>query len=300
MAVHKRAYRPYDGPLTEERRRFLVLPRYSFMELFESRVLLAYFVLCFVPFLVELAILYVANSAPARALLGIDRPPDAVRAEFFVATLTIQSTLAFLLAAWVAPVLVSPDLVNGALPLYLSRPFSRADYIAGKALVLVGLLSAITWAPGLVLFGVQAGLSGRQWAWDNLRVPGAILLGSAIWIAVLTLLGLAISACIKWRLVASAGLIATFFMGSAFGEMWREVLRNPWGRLANLTYLVGIVWRDLFDLTRYRAAPIQPLDDASLASADIPTWAAWAMLLATCAFCTWLLNRRLRAREVVA
>ena len=60
MAVHKRAYRPYEGPLTPERRRVLVLPRYAFLELFESRVLLSFFVLCFVPFLVELAIVYVA------------------------------------------------------------------------------------------------------------------------------------------------------------------------------------------------------------------------------------------------
>ena len=35
MAVHKRAYRPYGGELTAERWRFLVLPRYGLLELFE-------------------------------------------------------------------------------------------------------------------------------------------------------------------------------------------------------------------------------------------------------------------------
>jgi ABC-2 type transport system permease protein len=298
MAVHKRAYRPYEGPLTPERRRFLVLPRYALMELFESRVLLSFFVLCFVPFLVELAIVYLANSAPARALLGIQGQPDAVGTAFFVATLSIQSMLAFMLTAWVAPVIVSPDLVNGALPLYLSRPFSRAEYVAGKAVVLVGLLSAITWVPVLTLFAVQAGLAGREWLWANLRVSWATLLGASIWIAVLTLLGLALSACIKWRLVASAAVLGAFFMGSAFGEMWREVLRNPWGRLANLMYLVGIVWRDLFGLATQHPVAREMLDDRR--ARDVPSWAAWAALLATCALCMWLLNRRLRAREVVS
>ena len=298
MAVHKRVYRPYEGPLIPERRRFLVLPRYAFRELFEARVLLAFFVLCFTPFLVELAFVYLSNSPPARALLGLPPELTAVGAGFFLGSLGVQGVLAFLMTAWVAPVLVSPDLVNGALPLYLSRPFSRLEYVAGKALVLVGLLSAITWVPVLTLFLVQAGLAGPGWLWANLRISWATVLGAAIWIAVLTLLGLALSACIKWRLVASAALVASFFMGTAFGEMWREVLRNPWGRLVNLSYLVGIVWRDLFGVGTRRTVAREMFEERRMA--DLPGWAAWAGLLLTCALCAWLLNRRLRAREVVS
>jgi ABC-2 type transport system permease protein len=298
MAVHKRAYRPYDGPLTPEGQRLLVLPRYAFRDLFESRVLLAFFVLCFMPFLVELAIVYVANSPPARALLGLDGRPDVIDREFFLVTLGVQSALAFMLTAWVAPVLVSPDLVNGALPLYLSRPFSRAEYVAGKALVLFALLSAITWVPVLTVFGVQAGLAGPQWLWANLRISWATLLGSVLWIVVLTLLGLALSACIRWRLVASAAVVATFFVGTAFGEMWREVLRNPWGRLANLSYLVSVVWRSLFGLPLQRPVAREMFDERRLA--DVPTWAAVAALATACALFVWLLDKRLRAREVVS
>jgi ABC-2 type transport system permease protein len=298
MAVHRRAYRPYEGPLTPERWRLLVLPRYSFMELFQSQVLLAFFVLCFVPFLVELAVVYVTNSAPARALLGITSRPDLIGGEFFHLALGIQSTLAFLLTAWVAPVLVSPDLVNGALPLYLSRPFSRAEYVAGKALVLVALLSAITWVPVLTVFGVQASLAGSDWLWQNLRLSWATFLGASLWIVVLTLLGLALSACIRWRLVASAAVVATFFVGTAFGEMWREVLRNPWGRLANLSYLVSVVWRALFGLPSQRPVAREMFEERRLG--DVPAWAACAALAAACALFVWLLNKRLRAREVVS
>jgi hypothetical protein len=269
MAVHRRAYRPYEGPLTPERWRLLVLPRYSFMELFQSQVLLAFFVLCFVPFLVELAVVYVTNSAPARALLGITSRPDLIGGEFFHLALGIQSTLAFLLTAWVAPVLVSPDLVNGALPLYLSRPFC-----------------------------VQASLAGSDWLWQNLRLSWATFLGASLWIVVLTLLGLALSACIRWRLVASAAVVATFFVGTAFGEMWREVLRNPWGRLANLSYLVSVVWRALFGLPSQRPVAREMFEERRLG--DVPAWAACAALAAACALFVWLLNKRLRAREVVS
>src|SRR5688572_5836335 len=222
MAVHKRAYRPYDGPLTSERFRFLVLPRYAFSELFQSRILMAYVVLCFVPFLVEAAGVYIAHSAPARLLLGLPEMSSAriLRPEFFLGALSVQGFLAFFLAAWVAPVLVSPDLVNGALPLFLSRPFTRAEYILGKMTVLVAMLSLVTWVPLLGVFLLQAGLA-EGWLIPNLRVGFALLVGSFIWVGLLTVLGLAVSACIRWRIVATGAMFAIFFMGAAFGEIWQ-------------------------------------------------------------------------------
>jgi ABC-2 type transport system permease protein len=298
VAVHKRAYRPYEGPLTSERGRFLVLPRYGLLELFESRLLTAFCVLCFVPILIGASAIYIAYSPAARALLEMSSAPDFVRKpDFFFATLTFQGGLAFLLTAWVAPVLVSPDLVNGALPLYLSRPFTRAEYVLGKATVLLTLLSAITWVPVLVLFALEAGLA-EGWGLAHIRIAAAVFAGAWVWILVLTLLGLAISAWIRWRVVASGALAGVFFMGAAFGEMWKEVLHAPWGRLANLYYLVGLVWRSLFGMvTRYSMAQ-EMFNDGP--GRDLPTWAAWAGLAAAAALSVWLLERRLRAREVVS
>lgn len=291
MAVHKRAYRPYEGPLTEERFRFLVLARYGFQHVFASRVVLAFVVLCYVPFLVEAAAIYVASSPAAKALLRIStaNAADPVKVEFFLVVQTIQGVLAFILTAWVAPVLVSPDLVNGALPLFLSRPFSRAEYVLGKATLVAGILSAITWVPGLLLFFLQAGLADTAWLKANWRVPFAMLVGYAVWIVVLTLLGLALSAMIRWRIVASAALFGLFFMGSTFAEAWVGVLRNPWGRVANLPYMIGLVWTNLYGVTVPRPR-----------MGEVPLWAAWATLALVCAASLWILNRRLQAREVAA
>jgi ABC-2 type transport system permease protein len=295
LAVYKRSYRPYQGPLTSERWRFLVVPRYALQELVESRVLMAFVVMCLFPFLAEAAGIYVANSEAARALLHVSGQPNPMRPEFFAATLVWQGTLAFILTSWVAPVLVSPDLVNGALPLYLSRPFSRAEYLLGKALALLTLLSVVTWVPGLLLFALQAGLAQSGWLAANLRVAWATFAGAWIWISVLALVGLALSAWIRWRLVASTALFAVFFLGSAFGEVWREVLRDPWGRLANLPYLIGVIWIDLFGIE-----PAPEVARETQALRELPTWAAWAGLVLVCAVCVWLLDKRLRAREVVS
>jgi hypothetical protein len=97
--------------------------------------------------------------------------------------------------------------------------------------------------------------------------------------------------------VASGALAGVFFMGAAFGEMWREVLHAPWGRLANLYYLVGLVWRSLFGLFTDRSMAQEMFNERGR---DLPTWAAWAGLATAAALSVWLLERRLRAREVVS
>ena len=55
MAVYKRTYKSYRGPLTPAWSRFTVLSRYGLSTLFDSRPFTAYTVLCFLPFLGGLA-----------------------------------------------------------------------------------------------------------------------------------------------------------------------------------------------------------------------------------------------------
>ena len=128
----------------------------------------------------------------------------------------VQGVLAFLMTAFAGPGLISPDLANGALPLYFCRPFSRLEYVLGKASVLGILLSEITWVPGIVLFAVQASLAGPRWAWDHLWIAASLIVSSIIWIVVLALLAMALSAWVKWRIVAGALLLAVLFFGAGF------------------------------------------------------------------------------------
>jgi hypothetical protein len=288
MAVYKRSYKPYDGALTPEWSRFTVVSRFALRELFESRLLTIFVVLCFVPFLGEVAGIYLANSAAARAVLGVRDNAGWIRPQVFLQMLGFQGGLAFLLASWTAPMLVSPDLVNGALPLFLSRPLSRTEYVLGKAGALLLLLSLVTWVPLLTVFALQAGLAESGWLAANARIGWATFAGASIWIVVLTLLGLAVSAWIKWRLLASGALFGVLFMGAAFGEVGHGVLRNSWVRLVNLSYLINTVWANLFGIP-WRGAR----------GDDLPVWAAWLGLIAACAIFVALLDRRLQAREVV-
>lgn len=294
MAVYRRSYRPYAGRLTASGTRLLTITRYALLEVVDSRLMQAFFVLCLVPFLIECGLVYVVHNPAAQALLGgVDLSAllkiDAV---FFLRCLRIQGFLAFILAAWIGPSLIAPDLTNGALPLYLSRPISRAEYVAGKLAVLFVVLSLVTWVPMLLLFLLQSALA-EGWMGDNLRIAGALLLGSLIWIALISLLSLALSAMVRRRVVGTLLMCAVFFVGPPFSVIWEDVIGNAWGQLASLGYVIVIVWNRLF-LT----LPAVITRNGRVVEA-LPTWAAWGTLLLVCAFSLWLLNRRVRAREIV-
>jgi len=287
MAVYKRSYRGYAGPVTSEWSRFAIIPRYAYRGLFRSKIMTAFFVICFIPPLVFLFLIYLANNIGSFAkMFGVTgaTSPFAIDGEFFATYLGIQAALSFILTAFVGPGLISGDLANRALPLYLSRPFTRAEYVIGKMSVLLMLLSLITWVPGLILFAVQGVLGGPAWLSRNLWIAWAVFAGSWIWILVISLLALALSAWVKWRIAAGALLLAVFFVAAAFGEAINAVLEVHWGKLINLTYLFATVWNRLF-----RSRETFEISEAS----------AWIMLALICAACLLLLNRKLRAFEVV-
>ena len=287
MAVYKRSYHGYSGELTSEWSRFAIIPRYAYQHLFKSKVMTVFFILCYISPLVFLSLIYTANSFGSIAkLFGATeaRSPITIDGQFFIIYLGVQSFLAFILTSFVGPGLISTDLSNRALTLYLSRPFSRAEYVIGKMSVLLILLSLITWVPGLILFGVQAALAGGGWFLHNLWIAWAIFAGSWIWLLVISLLALALSAWVKWRIAAGALLLGIFFVAAAFGAAINSVLDVRWGGLINLSDLFNAVWASLF-----RNPP----------KTDISPAAAWVMLALICAACVWLLYKKLRAVEVV-
>lgn len=292
MAVYKRAYREYAGPITNERWRFLVLTRYSLSQLFSSRAFSWFMMVTLMPVLISAAYVYISNSLTAQLALRVgNQSLLTVDATFFSKMLISQAWMALFLTCWAGPLLVSADLTNGALPLYLSRPLNRAEYVMGKAAVLVGILSCVTWIPLLLIFALQSSLAGAGWAWHQLSFVPAIIFSSLIWIAVLTLISLATSAWVKWRIVATAVTFGLFVLPPGFGEAINGVMRTNWGRVLNLPYLFEVV------LTNMLGAPMET--HGPFSSERIPQLAAWVLLIGVCFASLALLNQRLRAREVV-
>jgi ABC-2 type transport system permease protein len=284
VAVYRRNYRPYAGVLTPAWSRWLVLFRYSKRNIFRSKFVTALFVACFFWPVVCLAMIYVAHSASFLRQIGLPPGILSIDNKFFYDFMWVQGVFAFFLTAFTGPGLISPDLANGALPLYFCRPFSRAEYVLGKSSVLAILLSQITWVPGLILFVIQAGMAGASWTWSNLWIAASLFLSSVICIAILSLLAMALSAWVKWRVVAGALLLGVMSFGAGFGQAINTVLRIQAGSFFNLAYLMGTVWNALFQVDVNHAIPVVQ---------------AWVALLVYCAICLGLLMRKVRAYEVI-
>jgi ABC-2 type transport system permease protein len=299
MAVYKKTYRPYDGGLAPGWRRFLVIPRYALEDLRRSRFLTTFFCLTFAYPLIAALLIYVQHNASALGIVGA-RNADrliSINVVFFMSLLGWQSMLALFLSAFVGPGLISPDLANNALPLYFARPFSRLEYVLGKMSVLVLLLSLMTWVPGLLLFSLQGYLEGAKWMSDNWRFVFGTFVGAWIWILILSLLALALSAWVKWKPAAGGLMFGVFFVAAAFGAIINGVQRTTWGSLFNISYLVGSVWVQLFEgsgkTTNGAVFFRAPQGE------ELPMWACWMALAALCGICLYMLARKIRGAEVV-
>src|SRR5579862_683535 len=271
MAVYKRTYSSYQGSLTPSWSRFFIPIRYSYAELWNMRLLIMFRIAALFYPVGCVAYLYGAHNL---SFLTSLRVPGTnlieITPKFFLYYCYVQGALAYILTAFVGPTLVSPDLVNNAMPLYFCRPFSRTEYIVGKMGVLVSMLSLITWIPGLILFVIQASLAGWTWTTQNLWIAWGLFFGLMVWILVLSLLALALSAWVKWKIAAGGLVLGVFFVGAGFGSALNAVARTKYGTLLNLPQVIYTVWMQLF---RYDP------------DTGISVQAAWICLAVVCAFC---------------
>jgi ABC-2 type transport system permease protein len=284
MAVYKRTYKGYSGPLTPEWSRFLILTRFSYQRLVGTKTNLFLLACLLVPIGFGAYIYLAHNAAALRAFGGNLASALSIDAKFFLTFCSVQFGMAYLLISFVGPTLISPDVVNNAMPLYFCRPLSRTEYVIGKMSVLLYLLSVITWIPGLILFTLQASLAGWEWTRANLWIAGAVFLGPMLSIVMLSLIAMAISAWIKWKTAAGAAILGIFFVGAGFGTAINAVLRTKYGSLINLSQVMNTLWSSLF--REHADTGLDPLD-------------AWNALAVVCLLCLWLLFKKVRAFEVV-
>ncbi len=308
MAVYEHLYGAYEGESHSAWSRFLVIPRYALSEVFKSKLFTTIFILCFIYPLVAAILVYLHHNVNALALLQINvRELLPIDNTFFRTYLEVQGAFAFILTVLVAPPLISRDLSNNALPLYLCRPLSRTEYVLGKMAVVVVLLSLVTWIPGLLIFFFQASLSSFAWLTANLWMVWAIFFGFMVWIILLSLIALAISALVKWRVVASGAMLGLFFVPSAFGEIVNQLFLTRSGQLISLWATMNSIWRGLFGLFERQTGTIRgrvsnPIYDGQLVDIILlepPLWASWLVIALVCGVCVWLLARKVRAYEVI-
>jgi ABC-2 type transport system permease protein len=285
MAVYERTWRRYAGALTPVRWRWLVVTRYALGDAFASRLFTAFYALCFLPSVVGIFFIYLSHNVSLLQQLGM--PPDLMNVltdQFFMLLFSWQAMPAFLVAVIVSPSLIAADLSNNALPLYLSRPIDRHEYVLGKMAVLAILLSPMTWVTGLFIFLLQSYFEGAKWGIENYRIGMAYVAGHVTWIVVISMLTLAISAWVRFKPAARGALFAIIFILAGFAEAVNGVTRTSFGDLIHLIRAINSTVLSLF------GAPTP---------SGLPVSLNWFTLIAVTALSAWLINRKLRPHEVV-
>jgi len=292
MAIFQKAYQGYSGPLTKPLDRTFVIFRYALADVFQSRLFSAFFAVCFLLPVILMCVIYVFYNLDLLVQMEVDiEELTEIDGGFFLLAMQYpQNFMLFVMIMVIGPVMISPDIRNNAMPLFLSRPVSKASYIFGKLLVLLFLGSLISWVPALPLFFWQGYLAGDGWLWDNLQLIVASVATSLIWIVSLSLLSFAVSAWVEWKAVARLAFFGILFFSSVFGGVVIEIFGGWGGHMINVYAGIEVIMRELYQ------ADSNMLDWM----ADMQPGYAFLQFSLLSAISLFVLTRRIRAFQVVS
>jgi ABC-type multidrug transport system fused ATPase/permease subunit len=105
-------------------------------------------------------------------------------------------------------------------------------------------------------------------------IAAGIFAGAVIWIAFLSILGLALSSWVKWRVVATGIIFAAVFVPAGVGGIVSAVLRTQWGLLLNIPVMMSLLWQRLLGAPEFMRS-----------ASSLPTPAIVAVLVLACLIC---------------
>ena len=279
MPIHDQSYRRYHGDRSPDGRAWTVIATSGIRIMLAKRKFLALLLLAWLPFIVRAVQLYLAANYAQMA--SIIAPTGETFREF----LEQQNVFVFFITIFTGAGLIANDQRANALQIYLSKPMSRAEYVAGKFAILAFFLLLVTWLPAILLVFLQVAFAGNiTFLKANLFVLPAITVFSIAQVLLAAFAMLALSSLSKSARfvgIMYAGLI--FFTDALYGVVY-VVTRNSsfsWiSAPASLRQLGDLIFR------------LQPRYDTPAAV----TVLAVLVLIAVSIF---VLERRVRGVEVV-
>jgi ABC-2 type transport system permease protein len=284
MAVHSHVFRPYEGERTALSTRWTVIARYALREALALKKTIVILVAAAFPLLIGGSIIYLRHNLEAIKILQL--PIDQIipiNAQFFVYVLTVQCWLAFVLTASTGARVLVNDLRDNALPLYLSRPLTRVEYVLGKLAALGVLGSLVTWVPSLLLVLLQASVE-PGWFAKNWWIAPAVFVASWTAIPLFAVVCLAVASVLRRKAASEAAFVALFFVVPIIARIFDQFLHVQWWVRFFLPAIFESLWTPLFRIQ---------------ASNGLSPMGALFSLVTALTLATFVLLRRVRAWEIV-
>jgi ABC-type transport system involved in multi-copper enzyme maturation permease subunit len=205
MPIHDQGYRRYGGTRSAAGRGWQVIAGSGIRSIISKRAFIALMLFAWAQFVVRAVQIYVSANFQQAAFL-------APKGETFREFLDAQGVFVFFVTIWVGAGLIANDRRANALQLYLSKPLSAAEYVAGKLAILFVFLICVTWAPAMGLLLVQAIFSGSfTFIRNNAYLLPAITLFSVVQVLLASTTMLALSSLSK-----SSRFVGVMYAGLMF------------------------------------------------------------------------------------
>ena len=278
MPIYDQTYRRYAGSRQSPGSAWAVIALTGLRSLIRKKFFLAVMLFSWAQFVVRAVLLYLAANFPQMDLLA--PTPETFR-EFFEQ----QGFFVFVVTVYVGAGLISTDRRVHALQIYLSKPLTRVEYIAGKLAILVALLLAVTWIPAMMLLVLQVVFAGNlTFLRENFFLVPAMTLFGFLYALMASFTMLALSS-----LSTSARYVAVLYAGALlFTEAIFSTLRGVTGSS-------GLSWLSF----RANLAQIGDVIFRVPPRYDTPWLVSLAVVIGIIVVSALVLERRVRGVEVV-
>ncbi len=279
MPIHDQSYRRYGGTKEQAGQAWMVIAGTGIRTIARKRLFLGLLICAWIPFVVHAVIIYINANFPQFTLLSLT-------AQRFRDFLGNQDFFVFVITVWVGAGLVANDKRANALQIYLSKPLTRSEYIAGKLAILGVFLVLVTWVPAILLLMLQVAFTGSfSFLRQNLYLFPAVTVYAFLQVTLASFVMLALSSLSKsgrYAAILYAG--AYWFSAAVFGLIFLITgsSKMAWISLPGNLNLLG----DMIFRLEPRYSTPRPV--ALLAAA------------AVIAVCAWVLERKVRGVEVVS
>ena len=278
MPIHDQGYRRYRGGRAGGRA-WLVIIKAGVRTMLGDRKFIVLLAASWIQFLVRAVQFYFAANFSQAAIIA---PNAATFRDFF----DKQDIFVFIVTVTLGASLIAQDRRVNALQIYLSKPLTRAEYIFGKLGILMTFLLFITWAPAVLLLGVQVMFAGNfSFLLANAYLLPAITLYSLLEIVMVSTSMLALSSLSTNSRFVGILYTALIFFGQALSGVLRFITggtKLSWIAFGNDLAQVG----DLIFRVPLRF--------------DIPWPVSLLTIVGLVAVSGLILERRVRGVEIVA
>jgi len=278
MPIRDQGYRQYAGERTLHGRAWWVIARTAIVERLHDRWFLALLLFSWSRFVMVAVQLYIGTTVARASFL-------APTADTFHSFLEQQRAFVFFITIYAGAGLIANDRQSNALQIYLSKPITRIEYIAGKCVSLAVFLIGVTWVPAMVLLILQVLFSGSfAFISEHPRLIPAISAASVLQVTLAAATMVALSSLSRNRRFVAILYAGMVLFAAALERALSVATDNPAWILVSPQNTLAVVTDAIFN---------------GAADAPIPVPVAALAVGAILALCAWILERRVRAVEAV-